>query len=234
MNYLFFDIECCDGHHICSFGYVICDKNFSIIKKEDIIINPQKEFKLGRARFDPRIKLAYSVKAFQRQKPFPNFYNKIKHILQKPNQVVLGHSVLNDFKYLETACDIYKLKQIYLNAYDTQKFYYYFDKRYQSRGQENIVKDLNIDISDLCEHKSCDDSEISLRYTKEICKRLNCNIEQLINSCQNALVTYTMETHRINVFNKRINELKKKYETLKNMSNICLSDTIKEKQYMAD
>ena len=60
MNYLFFDIECCDGNHICSFGYVITNESFEILEKEDIIINPQWRFKLGRAGFDPRIHLAYS------------------------------------------------------------------------------------------------------------------------------------------------------------------------------
>ena len=28
MNYLYFDIECCDGNHMCSFGYVITNENF--------------------------------------------------------------------------------------------------------------------------------------------------------------------------------------------------------------
>lgn len=32
MRYLFFDIECCDGKHICEFGYVITDIN-SLQKK---------------------------------------------------------------------------------------------------------------------------------------------------------------------------------------------------------
>ena len=74
MNYLFFDIECCDGNHICSFGYVITNESFEILEKEDIIINPQWRFKLGRAGFDPRIHLAYSEDVFKRQKPFPYFY----------------------------------------------------------------------------------------------------------------------------------------------------------------
>ena len=229
MNYLFFDIECCDGRHICSFGYVICDENFRVLKKEDIIMNPEKEFKLGRAGFDPRIHLAYSENEFKKQKPFPYFYNKINQILKASNQIILGHSVLNDIKYLEIACDRYKLNQIYLSAYDTQKFYWYLDNKYLSRGQENIVKDLNINISDLHEHKSCDDAEISLRYTKEICKKTNCDINQLINSCQTSLVKYNKETHQRNIYNKKLNELNNKYSKNTDMLFICLSDTIKEK-----
>lgn len=38
MRYLAFDIECCDGKHICEFGYVITDEKFNIIKKS---VSPQ-------------------------------------------------------------------------------------------------------------------------------------------------------------------------------------------------
>ena len=48
MKYLFFDIECCDGNHICSFGYVIVNNNFEILEKKDLVMNPEKRFKLGR------------------------------------------------------------------------------------------------------------------------------------------------------------------------------------------
>lgn len=30
MRYLAFDIECCDGKHICEFGYVITDEKYNI------------------------------------------------------------------------------------------------------------------------------------------------------------------------------------------------------------
>ena len=46
MQYLSFDIECCDGKHICEFGYVITDENFKVTKKECYTINPEKPFNL--------------------------------------------------------------------------------------------------------------------------------------------------------------------------------------------
>ena len=30
LRYLFFDIECCDGKHMCSFGYVVCDEKMKM------------------------------------------------------------------------------------------------------------------------------------------------------------------------------------------------------------
>ena len=38
MKYLGFDIECCDGQHICEFGYVLIDENFSVLERDCITI----------------------------------------------------------------------------------------------------------------------------------------------------------------------------------------------------
>ena len=40
MKYLSFDIECCDGKHICEFGYVIVDEKFNTI---DEVLEKMKE-----------------------------------------------------------------------------------------------------------------------------------------------------------------------------------------------
>lgn len=54
MKFVYFDIECCDGYNICSFGYVVSDEKFNILVKKDISINPNCKFKHGRAGFDPK------------------------------------------------------------------------------------------------------------------------------------------------------------------------------------
>lgn len=46
MRYLIFDIECCDGKHICEFGYVIADENFEIQEKTTLLIDPEHPFDL--------------------------------------------------------------------------------------------------------------------------------------------------------------------------------------------
>ena len=93
MNYLYFDIECCDGNHICSFGYVIVNEEFKILDKKDILINPEHAFKLGRAGFDPRIHLAYTEAEFINGSNFGEEYEEIKQILTRPNQIVLGQHI---------------------------------------------------------------------------------------------------------------------------------------------
>lgn len=235
MNYLYFDIECCDGKHICSFGYVITDENFKILEKKDILINPQCKFKLGRAGFDPRINLAYSESTFQKQKTFKYYYEEIKNLLTRSNLTLLGHSITSDIQYLKIACEKYRRDNFNFEVYDTQDFYYQLNKKYKNRSLDNIVKDLEIDISNLQEHKSCDDAEISMLVTKEICNRLNITLNELLKLCEGS---------KVNSSKKKLNEkaLKRKFSrNLKNIAEkypdrfsweaICISDTIKETDY---
>ena len=53
MDLLFFDIECCDGRHICEFGYVLTDLSFNVIEQDVITINPEMPFELS-GRPNPR------------------------------------------------------------------------------------------------------------------------------------------------------------------------------------
>lgn len=41
MKYLSFDIECCDGRHICEFGYVVADEKFNVLERDCITMNPE-------------------------------------------------------------------------------------------------------------------------------------------------------------------------------------------------
>lgn len=187
MKYCFFDIECCDGEHLCSFGYVIINANFKIVEKKDIVINPEHKFELGRAGFDSRVNLAYPEDFFYKQAPFPFFYNDIKKLFNDSRLVLLGHSIAADLKYIRRVCKRYNLGQIKVEAFDTQDIYSKFKHDRQTRSLKYIVKDLNINVANLCEHKSCDDAEMSMLVIKEICSKLNKNINELLqvsNSCK--------------------------------------------------
>lgn len=183
MNYVFFDIECSDGKHMCSFGYIIINEKFEVLKKEDIVINPQSRFKLGRAGFDPKIHLAYDEVTFRNQKPFNMYYDNIKDILTAEEHIILGHAISSDLQFLTIACGRYNLPQIDISVYDTQDFYYQYNNQYKFRSLENIIKDLKLDVSNLIKHKSCDDAEISMLITKEICRRLEISLSDILILC---------------------------------------------------
>lgn len=232
MRYLYFDIECCDGKHICSFGYVITNEKFEVLGKEDIVINPQWRFKLGRAGFDPRIHLAYTEETFKKQKPFKHFYNRIRDLLTQENQILLGHSISADIQYLKIACERYNLPEIKIEVYDTQDFYYQLNKKYKSRSLDKIVDDLGIDISNLREHKSCDDAHISMLITQEICTRLKISINELLELCDNSIRNgdkkELTEKQKLKKFSRDLKNIASKYPNRSEWKAICLSDTIVE------
>ena len=232
-DYLYYDVECSDGHHICSFGYVLVDKDFNIKYKDDIVINPQWRFKLGRDGFDPRIHLAYTVDYFKKQPTFDHFYEDIKKLLTMENRVILGHSITADVQYLNIACERYGKDKIEFVAYDTQKFYHNFNNKYRSRSLENIIADLDIDVSSLTGHKSCDDAEMSMLVAKEIAKRMECDIEDLLNLCDNSTVDGKprpkSERAKGRSFDRKLKEICQKFPNRAEKEAICLSDSFVEK-----
>lgn len=71
MRYLFFDIECCDGEHICEFGYVITNEKFQKIDKQVIKINPDKPFCLTGRENQVDISLFFTEKEYYDSSLFP-------------------------------------------------------------------------------------------------------------------------------------------------------------------
>lgn len=86
MNFLFFDIECANsyGKHfsICSFGYCITTENFKIIKKEDIVINPESKFEKRLLTKNSDCPLAYPEEFFKQQPNFDFYYKKSQTYFQ--------------------------------------------------------------------------------------------------------------------------------------------------------
>lgn len=76
MRYLAFDIECCDGVHICEFGYVIADGNFNVIEKEVITINPQLRFRLTGRSGGRDIELSFTEEQYYGSPIFTEYYGK--------------------------------------------------------------------------------------------------------------------------------------------------------------
>lgn len=229
MNYLFFDIECCDGAHICSFGYVITNSKFEILEKNDILINPQWRFRKGRDGFDTTKVFSISKNDFKKLNPFTYYYEYIKNMLCNKNYVLLGHTVNSDINFVRIACERYALDVIKCEAYDTQNFYYQLNPKYPSRSLHNIVADLGIE-TDLVEHKSCDDAELSMLVTKEICSRLNLTIDELILLCDDSKRDGEKKTQvkNKNYFKRQFEKIANKYPNRNKFPAICFSDAIIE------
>ncbi|MCL1945134.1 MAG: exonuclease domain-containing protein [Firmicutes bacterium] len=177
-QYLFFDIECSDGQHICSFGYVLTDCNLNIVDKQDIIINPEAKFKTGRAGFDPNINFAYPKADFLKAPTFDKVSGRIFDIMQTTNPILIGHSVDNDFKFLIQACKRYGLEMPDFVFFDTQMLY----KTIHVTGQialDKLATALNVDCTATL-HKSDDDALLTKEIFGKICAEQGLSPMQLL------------------------------------------------------
>ncbi len=182
MNFVFFDIECASVNKttakICAFGYVVCDEKFNIIKKEDILINPRGGFHLTGRNGQKGLVLPYSYAEFKNYPPFKQSYNFIKSLLEDRNNIVLGHSILNDVKYLNLETRRFHLPSFDFQFLDSQLMFmsYSGDFSHQS-GLESIAVSLGVEFTP---HRAVDDAYATMRVVEAICKAENSTLDELI------------------------------------------------------
>lgn len=215
MRYLFFDIECCNGRDICEFGYVITDTEFNILKKEDFTINPENKFNLT-GRSDGRdLELYYPYSTYYKSQKFPFFYDRIKELIEYPDQLIVGHAISNDAGFIRNACKRYKLGPINFKFADTQRMYSEFTNFRNSISLETAGERLNVEKPKYL-HKSDDDSELTINLVKGMCKELECSLEELIELCDSC--SGKSENFDIKYDDAEIRQ-KKRYESAKSGIN---------------
>lgn len=183
-RYLFFDIECCDGAHICEFGYVLTDKSFNVQEKKCILINPDAKFTLTGRVGNKDIFLHFTENEYYTKPTFPFYYTEIKNLIETTNQTIIGHSISSDAAFLRTACKRYKLPPINFNFVDSQKIYSEYVNKNRT-SLERAVETLNIENPALL-HKSDDDALLTMELLKSICHALDVGIDELIQTCPSA------------------------------------------------
>ena len=214
MRLVFFDIECCNGHDICSFGYVITDEKFKIIKKEDIVINPESKIILAQNGKPAKFQLAYSQEYFLKQNPFDFYYEKIKKILTNPKHLVFGHSIGSDYGFLNIACRRYKLPIINIKGYDTQKFYKKIYRSDHVLSLEKIVEQLGIE-KDFIYHKSSEDAEAVMQILKYIVRDKELDKDSLLlnlEDCQVINDSNKVQEKKVVRFSEKVELLRKNYK----------------------
>lgn len=195
MKYLFFDIECSDGKHICSFGYVLTDCNFVVQKKEDILINPEAIFHTGawskskreKNEKDRGITLAYPKEQFLGSPKFTEFYDKIKALLTDSEVKVVGYACDNDARFIIWATERYKLDAINYSLYDVQRAYREYKELTCQPALEKALEDFGVSVSDHVAHRSDEDAEVTMLVAKALTERLGISLDELFEkypSCQ--------------------------------------------------
>ena len=172
MNLVFFDIECASVHKtiakICAFGYVVCDEQFNIIKKEDILINPKGGFHLTDRRGEKGLELPYDYAEFKKHPPFPAVYSFIKELLEDKNNLVFGHAILNDVKYLDLETRRFHLPSFNFRFLDSQIMYMTHVNDFSRQfGLECITENLNVVFTP---HRAADDAYATMKIVEELCR----------------------------------------------------------------
>lgn len=177
MNLLFFDIECAGVHKtyakICAFGYVLCDNKFNIIEKRDVLINPKGRFELTDRKGVRGLVLPYKYEDFKKFPLFTAEYAKIKSLLEDPANIVIGHAVLNDVKYLNLETGRFSLQPFNYKFWDSQLVYMTYTNDFSHQfGLEHIAEQLNVEF---VPHRAADDAYATMKIVEEICKREKCD-----------------------------------------------------------
>ena len=189
MNFVFYDVECanCYGGRgkLCSFGYVVTDENFKILKKEDILIDPNCEFQ----PYVLKHVIKYKEEDFIDKPRFNMVYLKIKELLTNPKNISFGFDVANDLKYINDDCIRYKLPIIKTISYDIQAFYELYEGSKEKKSLGGLASLLGVDLSSLTEHNSGDDALMTMLVMKGIADKLNVSGLDLIYLCEKKFVT---------------------------------------------
>lgn len=180
-TYLFFDIECanCFGGvgKMCSFGYVLTDSDFNILESDDIVMNPECEFDWylfsGKGAT-----LAYDREYFRKQPSFPAFYEKIRSLLSRPDNQNFVFGEINDVGFVVTAVERYGCQWFDFSACNVEKIVFVENEIFGRLGARCNL--LGIDNSDITEHKSQDDSVMTMRLLKAFCEKTGENPDQLV------------------------------------------------------
>ena len=170
MDYLFFDIECanCDDGmgKICTFGYVITDVHFKVLKKEDILIRPNAKFEAYVAK---KI-LAYPVKQINASPDFIEKYEQIKALLEEEDRIIFGYNVKTDMGYLLSECFRYKKPLLRYKARDIQQIFQKHLGLEQPVSLDKALCLLDEDVEKISFHRSDEDAYASMIVLKKLVK----------------------------------------------------------------
>ena len=188
MKYTFFDIECANCFQgrgkICSFGYVVTDESFNILKKEDIIIDPHSKFHLTGRGNRPGIVLAYDEEEFKSAPRFPHFYRKIRELLTDPDSLIFGFSVMSDAGYIKSECERYKKEIFDYDFVDVQRIFTDMHSLTNTPSLLHAAEEYNSEETQDV-HKSDDDAYLTMKVLKGICMTTGLSATEVIEKYPN-------------------------------------------------
>ncbi len=195
MNYLFFDIECAANinnvSQICSFGYFLCNENYEMLEKKDILIDPECTFDTEHLRKNGVI-FAYPEEQFKAAPNFAKSYSEIRTLLTLPETVKVGHATACDALYMIQNIRRYGLEAFDFTFLDTQKLHSFIGGE-RSISLPSLCELYGVPI--LHEHKSDDDAEMTAYCAKRICEKCEFSLEAAAKMPQLLGMVHNGELH---------------------------------------
>ena len=184
MTYLFFDIECANSFggigKICSFGYVLCNSDFSIIESGDLLMNPDTVFDWYLFSRNAKCKLAYRREDYQANPKFAHHYSKIKSLLEANSRRVFGFGCQNDVATIACECLRYDLDLIDFNCYDIRPL---LEKFYDMQGGlGTFVEKLEIPTQGMEFHDSKADAFFTMKVGERLAKDSQKPLEEQLSA----------------------------------------------------
>ena len=150
MRHLFYDIENATEkdkqNKICEFGYVLCDSDFVVLERGNLLINPN----ITRRDWDwyaVKKILTRKVAEYESNKTFDKYYPKIKELIDGADCVV-GHSMDGDAKSINDECKRYLLPSLDYDFYDIKFIYKALSNQKECAGLNKILTELNVESED--------------------------------------------------------------------------------------
>ena len=186
MRYLFFDLECATqkgGDKICEFGYVITDENFNLIEKTNLIINPN----IPRTDWNYKVLrkiLTRTINEYVHHDTFDKYYDFIKELIESAD-LIFGHSINGDMKFLNEDCKRYNLPPLTYTTYDVKTFYKVYSNTLTDTSLVHILEKMGITGDERVHDASADayNTMIALKY---ILKNLKVSLKEMMERAYNA------------------------------------------------
>ena len=180
MKYLFYDFECANclnkNAKISSFGYILTDEDFNIIKSENLFINPEANFYYNDKDTKELVKVEpNNLKEILDSPKYDERYNQIKELLTDENTICIGFGNDSDaYSILDSNKRYFRRKFDYsfIDLKDLFKYVYKDNKVVKSHKRTSlafVTKFLNIKFDQ--KHNSLDDSFAAMEIFKKIVKK---------------------------------------------------------------
>lgn len=184
MKYLFFDLEYASQNggisKICEFGYIVTNDEFEIIKRNNLIINPN----IGKYEWDYRILrkiLTRTIKEYEESPAFYAYYDNIKKLIVN-SDYIFGHSLDSDAKALNDDCKRYVLPGLDYSFWDVKQFYKSYSNTARDTSVIKMLEELSVQGEENV-HDAETDAFNTMLTLKAMLDTLNISMEELMQLC---------------------------------------------------